>query len=116
MFWILNDVGPSPVPFDERRFRIKIASTCSWCAEVLMMDSLSIVEADKVIHAVETDIVKLVVEIKSFGMSSDDFDNETRLSDGLQLKQADMSCVHALSELYLHEIHVFLNNHEADQY
>ncbi|GKF20346.1 hypothetical protein Tco_0068984 [Tanacetum coccineum] len=57
-------------------------------------------EIDKVIHTAETDIVKLVVEIKSFGMSSDEFDKETGLSDGLQSKQADLNCVHTLNELY----------------
>ncbi|GKF51265.1 hypothetical protein Tco_0147732, partial [Tanacetum coccineum] len=36
-----------------------------------------IVETDKVIHTMETDIVKLAVEIESFGMSSDEFDKET---------------------------------------
>ncbi|GKG24035.1 hypothetical protein Tco_0392071, partial [Tanacetum coccineum] len=50
-----------------------------------MIDYLSIV--DKVNHTVETDIVKLVVEIEYFGMSFDEFDKETR-SDGLQPKQA----------------------------
>ncbi|GKA91500.1 hypothetical protein Tco_0813370 [Tanacetum coccineum] len=45
-----------------------------------MIDCLSIVETDKVNHAVETDIVKLVVEIKSFGTSSDEFDKETRFN------------------------------------
>ncbi|GKE07689.1 hypothetical protein Tco_1411240 [Tanacetum coccineum] len=69
---------------------------------------MSIVETDKVIHTVETDIVKLVVEIKSFGKSSDEFDKETGSSDGLQPKQADLSCVHALNELHLNEIHVVL--------
>ncbi|GKG18453.1 hypothetical protein Tco_0372751, partial [Tanacetum coccineum] len=78
-----------------------------------MIDCLSIVETDKVIYTVETgkfwkDIVKLVVEIKSFGMSSDEFDKETGSSDGFQTKQANLSCVHALNELYLHEIHVVL--------
>ncbi|GJT21782.1 hypothetical protein Tco_0891719 [Tanacetum coccineum] len=77
---------------------------------------ISIVETDKVIHTVETDIVKLVVEIESYGMSSDEFDKETGSSDGLQPKQADLSCVHALNELYLHEIRVVPNKHEADQY
>ncbi|GJT73154.1 hypothetical protein Tco_1032440 [Tanacetum coccineum] len=81
-----------------------------------MIDCLSIVETDKVNHAVETDIVKLVVEIESFGMSSDEFDKETGSSDGLQPKQADLSCVHALNELHLHEIHVVPSKHEADQY
>ncbi|GJV36463.1 hypothetical protein Tco_1408940 [Tanacetum coccineum] len=76
-----------------------------------MIDYLSNVETDKVIHTMETDIVKLVVEVESFGMSSDEFDKETRSSDGLQLKQADLSCVYALNKLYLHEIHVVPNVH-----
>nr|GEZ96665.1 ribonuclease H-like domain-containing protein [Tanacetum cinerariifolium] len=54
---------------------------------VSMIDWLGIVETDKVNHIVETDIEKLVVEIESFGMSSDDFDKETRSSDGLQPKR-----------------------------
>nr|GEY29494.1 retrovirus-related Pol polyprotein from transposon TNT 1-94 [Tanacetum cinerariifolium] len=62
-----------------------------------------------VIHTVETDIVKLVVEIESFDMSSDEFDKETGSPDGLQPKQVDLSYVHALSKLYLHEIRVVLN-------
>ncbi|GJW07716.1 hypothetical protein Tco_1570139 [Tanacetum coccineum] len=60
-------------------------------------------------------IVKLMVEIESFGMSSDELDKETRSSDGLQPKQADLSCVHALNELHLHEIHVVPSKHEGDQ-
>ncbi|GJY04584.1 hypothetical protein Tco_0370524 [Tanacetum coccineum] len=84
-------------------------------SEVLMMIAcLSIVETDKVIHTVETDIVKLVVEIKSFGMSFDEFDKETGSSDALQPKQGDLSCVHAVNELHFHEIHVVLSKHEAD--
>ncbi|GKC31345.1 hypothetical protein Tco_1038639 [Tanacetum coccineum] len=71
-----------------------------------MIDCLSIVETDKVIHTVETGILKLVVEIKSFDMNSDEFDKETGSSDGLQPKQADLSCVHALNKLHLHEIRV----------
>ncbi|GJX00207.1 hypothetical protein Tco_0184120 [Tanacetum coccineum] len=71
----------------------------------------------QVIHIVEIDIVKLVVEIDSFGMSADEFDKETGSSDGLQPKQADLSCIHALNELHLHEIHDFLSKycHEVDQ-
>ncbi|GKC06766.1 hypothetical protein Tco_0998376, partial [Tanacetum coccineum] len=49
-----------------------------------MVYCLSIVETDKVIHIVETDIVKLVVEIESFVKGSDEFDKETESSDGLQ--------------------------------
>ncbi|GKD84149.1 hypothetical protein Tco_1350988, partial [Tanacetum coccineum] len=72
-----------------------------------------IVETDKVIHTVETDIVKLMVEIESFGMSSNEFDKETGSPDGLQPKQANLNCVHALYELHLHEIRVVPNKHEA---
>nr|GEY76990.1 hypothetical protein [Tanacetum cinerariifolium] len=49
-----------------------------------MIDWLSIVETDKVIHIVEADIVKLVVEIESFGMSTNKFDEDTGSSDVLQ--------------------------------
>nr|GEZ70401.1 hypothetical protein [Tanacetum cinerariifolium]GEZ81758.1 hypothetical protein [Tanacetum cinerariifolium] len=73
-----------------------------------MIDWLSIFETDKVIHTVDSDIVKLVVEIESFGMSSDEFDKEIGSSDGLKPKQVDLSCVHALNELHLHEIRVVL--------
>nr|GEZ29068.1 hypothetical protein [Tanacetum cinerariifolium] len=34
-----------------------------------------------------------------------EIDKETGSSDGLQPKRAHLSCVHALSELHLHEIH-----------
>ncbi|GKE96559.1 hypothetical protein Tco_1581414, partial [Tanacetum coccineum] len=83
--------------------------------DVLMIDELSIVETNKVNYTVETDMVKLVIEIECFGMSFDEFDKETGSSDGMQLKQADMSCVHALNEPHLHEIHVVPDKHEADQ-
>ncbi|GJY45651.1 hypothetical protein Tco_0434714, partial [Tanacetum coccineum] len=74
-----------------------------------------IVETDKMIHNAETDIVKLVVDIESFGMSFDEFDKETVSVDGLQLRQAELNCIHALNELHLHEIRVVPSNHEADQ-
>ncbi|GKE34321.1 hypothetical protein Tco_1453643 [Tanacetum coccineum] len=80
-----------------------------------MVEWLSIVETDKVIYTVEIDIVKLVVEIESFGMSSDEFDKETVLVNGLQPKQADLSCVHALNELHLHEICVIPNVHVIEK-
>ncbi|GKA15529.1 hypothetical protein Tco_0695276 [Tanacetum coccineum] len=80
-----------------------------------MIDCLSIDETDKVNHAVETDIVKLVVEIDSFSISSNELDKETVSSDGLHQKQADLSFVHALNELHLHEIHVVPSKHEVDQ-
>ncbi|GJX08572.1 hypothetical protein Tco_0196504 [Tanacetum coccineum] len=79
-----------------------------------MIDCLSIDETDKVIHTMDTNIVKLVVEIESLGMSSDEFDKGS--SDGLQPKQAELSCVHALNKLHLHEIRVVLSKHEVDQY
>ncbi|GKD27371.1 hypothetical protein Tco_1233585 [Tanacetum coccineum] len=56
--------------------------------KVLMIDELSIVETDKVNHTVETDMMKLVVEIKCFGVNFDEFDKETVSSDELQPKQA----------------------------
>ncbi|GKB69887.1 hypothetical protein Tco_0931299 [Tanacetum coccineum] len=84
--------------------------------EALMIDELSIVETDKVNHTVETDMVKLMVEIECFGMSFDEFDKESGLSDGLQPKQADLSCVHALIEPHLHEIYVVPSKHEVDQF
>nr|GEZ24273.1 hypothetical protein [Tanacetum cinerariifolium] len=65
---------------------------------------------------IQTDMVKLVVEFESFGMSVDELDKETGSSDGLQPKQVDLSYVHALNEPYLHEIHVVPSKHEADQY
>ncbi|GJR05791.1 hypothetical protein Tco_0528775 [Tanacetum coccineum] len=81
-----------------------------------MIDYLSIVETDKVNHDVEIDMVKLVVEIKSFGMSVDELDKESGSSDGLQPKQVDLSCIHALNKPHLHEIHIVPSKHEADQY
>ncbi|GKE15737.1 hypothetical protein Tco_1423314 [Tanacetum coccineum] len=87
----------------------------SWEIQVLMIDCFSIVETDKGNHVVETDIVKLLVEIESFGMSSDKFSKEIGLFDGLQPKQVDLNCVHALNELHLHEIHVVPSKHEVDQ-
>ncbi|GJY14801.1 hypothetical protein Tco_0385223, partial [Tanacetum coccineum] len=69
----------------------------------------------KVIHIVEIYIMKLVVEIESYSMGADEFDKETGSSDGLQLKQSDLSCVHALNEHHLHEIHVVPSRHEVDQ-
>ncbi|GKA58625.1 hypothetical protein Tco_0757813 [Tanacetum coccineum] len=77
-----------------------------------MVDCLSIVKTDKVSHTVdivETDIVKLVVEIESFDMSSDEFDKDIGSFDGLKPRQADLSYVHALNELHLHEIRVVPN-------
>ncbi|GJS25207.1 hypothetical protein Tco_0453839 [Tanacetum coccineum] len=81
-----------------------------------MIDELSIVETNKVIHTVETDMVKLVVEIECFGKSFDEFDKEIGSSDGLLPKQADLSCAHALNEPHLHEILVVPSKHEADQH
>ncbi|GJU28388.1 hypothetical protein Tco_1167009 [Tanacetum coccineum] len=81
-----------------------------------MIDCLNIDETDKMSHIVKIDIVKLMVEIESFGMSSDEFDKETGSFDGLQPKQADLICLHALNELYLHKIRVVPSRHEADHY
>ncbi|GJY41411.1 hypothetical protein Tco_0428681 [Tanacetum coccineum] len=89
-----------------------------WLKEVLMTDYLNIVETDKVIHIVEADTVKLVIEIERFGKSFDEFDKELGSSDGLQPKHADLSLAfhrHALDKPHLHEIHVVPSRHEADQ-
>ncbi|GKD84808.1 hypothetical protein Tco_1355962 [Tanacetum coccineum] len=51
--------------------------------EVWMIDYLSIVETHKMIHTMESDMVKLVVEIECFGMNFDEFDKETGSFDGL---------------------------------
>nr|GEY82949.1 hypothetical protein [Tanacetum cinerariifolium] len=59
-----------------------------------MTEYVSIVETDMVIHTVKTKMMKLVVEIQCVGMNADEFDKETGSSDGLQPKQADLSCVH----------------------
>nr|GEV40692.1 hypothetical protein [Tanacetum cinerariifolium] len=77
-----------------------------------MLDYVSIVETNKVIHTAKTNMMKLVVEIECF----DEFDKETGSSDGLQPKQADLSCIHALNKPHLHEIHVVPSKHEADLY
>ncbi|GJW53880.1 putative reverse transcriptase domain-containing protein [Tanacetum coccineum] len=68
---------------------------------------------DDWLSSLKTDIV---IHIKGFGMSSDEFDKETGSSDGLQPKQSDLNCIHVLNELHLHEILIVLNKHEADQY
>ncbi|GJV68870.1 hypothetical protein Tco_1484379 [Tanacetum coccineum] len=45
--------------------------------EVLMIDELSIVETEKVIHTMETDKVKQIVDVESSGKSADEIDKET---------------------------------------
>ncbi|GKA98374.1 hypothetical protein Tco_0826311 [Tanacetum coccineum] len=84
----------------------------SW---LLIVDQLREDIPFKVNHTVETDKMKLVVEIECFGVNFDEFDNETRSSDKLQPKQAGLNCVHALNKPHLHEIHVVPNKHEADR-
>nr|GFB75099.1 hypothetical protein [Tanacetum cinerariifolium] len=71
---------------------------------------------DMVIHTTKTDMVKLVVEIECVGINADEFDTETGSSDGLQLEQVDLNCVHALNEPHLHKIHVVPSKHEVDQH
>nr|GEX36418.1 hypothetical protein [Tanacetum cinerariifolium] len=71
-----------------------------------MIEYVSIVETDMVIHTAKTKMMTLVVEIKCVGRDADEFDKDTRSSDGLQPKQADLICVHALRKPHLHEIHV----------
>ncbi|GKF98724.1 hypothetical protein Tco_0297507, partial [Tanacetum coccineum] len=65
---------------------------------VLMIDELSIVETDKVIHTVDTDKVRRIIDVESFGKSADEIDKETVSFGEMQLKQEDWSCVHASIE------------------
>nr|GFA50297.1 hypothetical protein [Tanacetum cinerariifolium] len=75
-------------------------------SEVLMIEYVSIVETDMVIHTAKTYMMKLVVEIECFGMSADEFDKKTRSSDGLQPKQADLSCVHCWVILVINPLYL----------
>ncbi|GJX89782.1 hypothetical protein Tco_0343108 [Tanacetum coccineum] len=72
-----------------------------------MIDWLSIVETDKVIHIVEIDIVKLLVEIESFGMSSDEFDKETGSSNAYGNQSKRMKGIQKLGvHLKLFQFHI----------
>ncbi|GKD33995.1 hypothetical protein Tco_1249504 [Tanacetum coccineum] len=81
-----------------------------------MIDELSIVETDKVIHTVETDKVKQIDDVESSGKSADEIDKEIVSFGEMQLKQEDQSCVHASTELHLHAVHVIPSEHESDQH
>nr|GEV67265.1 hypothetical protein [Tanacetum cinerariifolium] len=63
-------------------------------------------KTDMVIYTTKIEMMKLVVEIECVGMNADEFDKETGSSNGLQPKQVDLNCIHALNEPHLHEIHV----------
>nr|GFA30565.1 hypothetical protein [Tanacetum cinerariifolium] len=115
IMWLMASMGLSPclnteIVRPESSWGNSACCGCRLTAEDIpivgwiVVENKRIIETDKVNHIVETNIVKLVVEIESFGMSCDDFDKETGSSNGLQPKQANLSCVHALSELHLHEI------------
>ncbi|GKG27088.1 hypothetical protein Tco_0402791, partial [Tanacetum coccineum] len=71
-------------------------------SEVLMIDELSIVETDEVIHTVKTDMVKLVVDVENSCKSADEIDKKTVSFGEMQLKLEDQSYVHASDELHLH--------------
>ncbi|GJS40623.1 hypothetical protein Tco_0565666 [Tanacetum coccineum] len=83
-------------------------------SEVLMINELSIVETEKVIHTVETDKVKQIVDVESSGKSVDEIDKETVSFGEMQLNQDDRICVHASIELHLHAVHVVPGEHESD--
>ncbi|GJZ36281.1 hypothetical protein Tco_0582098 [Tanacetum coccineum] len=77
---------------------------------IWLMASLgSIIEIDKVIHTVKTDMVKLVVEIESFGKRSDEIDKETvSFDEELQdYKQSGLRLRSCINGLYLHMKLVF---------
>ncbi|GKC49801.1 hypothetical protein Tco_1072546 [Tanacetum coccineum] len=74
-----------------------------------MINELSIVDIDKEIHTVETNMVKLVVEIKCFGKSFDEFDKETWSSDWLQPKRKSVQklSVHLkVFQFHIVDVHV----------
>ncbi|GJR91933.1 hypothetical protein Tco_0215944, partial [Tanacetum coccineum] len=54
-----------------------------------MIDELSIVKTDKVIHTVETDKVKQIVDVESSSKSADEIGKETVSFGEMQLKQED---------------------------
>ncbi|GKC15406.1 hypothetical protein Tco_1012188 [Tanacetum coccineum] len=93
-----------------------MGSSHFWNTDVLMINELSIVETDMVIHTMKTDKVKQIVDVKSSGKSADEIDKETVSFGEMQLKQEDRSCVHASIELHLHAVHVVLSEHESDQH
>ncbi|GJW36980.1 hypothetical protein Tco_0059900 [Tanacetum coccineum] len=71
-----------------------------------MIDELSIIETDKVIHIVKTDKVKQIIDVESSSKSAHEIDKETVSIGEMQLKQEDRSCVYASIELHLHVVHV----------
>nr|GEW68487.1 retrovirus-related Pol polyprotein from transposon TNT 1-94 [Tanacetum cinerariifolium] len=111
IIWLMASMGSSPclntrtgwMMVENKRYGELIIDN-HWMDKLLK----KVLMIHQVIHIVKNDIVKVVVEIESFGMSFDEFDKETRSFDGLQPKQADLSCVHELNELHLHEIYVVL--------
>ncbi|GKE52601.1 hypothetical protein Tco_1487757 [Tanacetum coccineum] len=58
-------------------------------SEVLMIDKLSIVETNKVIHTMETNKVKQIVDVESSGKSANEIDKETVSFGKMKLKQED---------------------------
>ncbi|GJZ07216.1 hypothetical protein Tco_0541009 [Tanacetum coccineum] len=81
-----------------------------------MIDELSIIETDKVIHTVKTDKEKQIVDVESSGKGANKIDKETVSFGEMQLKQEDQICVHASIELHLHDVHVVPSEHESDQH
>ncbi|GJX33693.1 hypothetical protein Tco_0243548 [Tanacetum coccineum] len=88
----------------------------SWGNSEVLIDWLSIVEIDKVIHVVKTNMVKHVVDVESVGKSSDEIDKDIVSFGEWQLEQEDWSCVYASNKLYLHAVHVVPSKHESDQH
>nr|GEV91861.1 hypothetical protein [Tanacetum cinerariifolium] len=64
----------------------------------------------------DTEMMRLVFEIKCVGKITDAFDKATGSSDGLQPEQVNLNYVYALNEPHLHEIRVVPSKHKADQY
>nr|GFC25521.1 hypothetical protein [Tanacetum cinerariifolium] len=74
------------------------------------------VKNDMVIHTEKSGMMRLMVEIDVVGIIADVVDKVTCSFDGLQLKQVDLKCVHALNEPHLHDILLVPNRHEVDQH
>nr|GEY60062.1 retrovirus-related Pol polyprotein from transposon TNT 1-94 [Tanacetum cinerariifolium] len=89
------------IPYSHHRS----VSPLNWlyCDSSIINGSL-LLKTAMVIHTAKTEMMKLVVEIKCVGMNANAFDKETGSSDGLQLEQVDLNCVHALNQPHLHEI------------
>nr|GFA33433.1 hypothetical protein [Tanacetum cinerariifolium] len=73
-------------------------------------------ENDMVFHIEKTGMLMLVVEIDVGGMTANVVDKLTYSFNDVQLRQVDLRCAHALTELHWHDIYVVPDRHEVDQH